>query len=814
MARRDSTVTIRNFLGLNRRDAGEKVKDNQFYRIQNFYQAIKGFFFKRFGTAVDLSSASFFGASAVTGIHRNYGLEKCTLYFCEPDAALLPTPGAGPVLTEIAGGDLFGGDFVEPVKVCFKWCGFGAESEQSPDSTITVSDVTKGVRVTIPAFPAGIKSANVFAKRASGEYAYMGTVYAPGTLDIKHFMGPSSAFADAMTSLDVTVPESNAGSLVKGTYYISAAWVVGAFGASVPTLSAATAARVRADNGKIDVKFNGPDSTNLAKSIYVFIGTKTEKEHPMTCVGILKAGETLTISKIPTNTSAQSHPDLEKSSGAGSVPAKFNNTTSAGNPNRIGFILKKDSAGFVTEIFPSRTLGFLGSVATKDPYTGETTLFNPYTFGGPKTKADETRWLGVASEPVFTWFNGLSYFVNSVDIPWQTDGFAMGQIARVSGTLLPRPPKYIATFQNMLLTGGGEQGNQIYACNAFNSQNWAVGGSGSANRFVTIGDSYGDGVTAIGVFTLATEAVNDPRAYFLAFKKHGVFMKDTFPDPTSGVGAPLQQLSGRVGCIAYRSIVQTPIGVMFLGSDADIYLIRGGGEPVRVGTSVQPVLDHLKLNDDLMKQATAVFHDNHYKLCYSPAGSTTNDEQLWADIRITPQDQITWTGPHTGLKIGPQIVLVGETDDFSRIACRQDAIGTIKLDDTSTMQDIGSNIVSTLESKTYRFKDEAHMKRIMGAIFDCYYDPAYQNDLLFEAFADEYYQQVNKSLSNGSAIWDSSSFDSSMWGGGQYVGVPCPLSASNLIGRTFKYRLTHSNASQFVIAATTIQIKPERRLLI
>lgn len=430
----------------------------------------------------------------------------------------------------------------------------------------------------------------------------------------------------------------------------------------------------------------------------------------------------------------------------------------------------------------------------------------------------------------FAYLSGLSYFVNGVDIPWQTDGKTLGIIVPNAGTsstggILPPFARFITRWQDQLLLAGADAKNQVYACNSNSPRAWCVGGNTQQLRFVTIGDLFGDNPTAISVFSRTTDAIDTPGSYFLSFKKHGVWMLNTFPDPTQAVGvyvgASMNQLSGRVGCVAPKSIVSTPLGVLFLGNDGDIYMIRGGGEPYRIGQKVQPFFAHLVGNDTLMSQVSACYFADpgsgagFYKISYpSSSTSTGNDAQLWADLRTQDNNPITWSGPHTGINVASQTVYVGESDNGNRMALLADGSQVVRLDDPSTFSHLGTAISSVLQSKTFRFKSETQFKRFMGALVDAFYDSSQTHSLLVEFFADSYYAQVNLTLSTGGAVWDVSQWDQGMWSDALYQGIPALIGDMNLVGRTLYIRITHSNPNPFILAAIVLPIKPERRSIV
>lgn len=839
MSTRMPTLRVENFFGVNRRDGGDKILNNEFLTIQNFYQATKGLFYKRAGTSYD--NQTFPGASQVTGLHRSPGAYQTpfTLYHCLPDGTARPTPTTDLTFTEIAGGNLFNGGVVSVVRICYTMVGMGLEGQyntkfragyvstanldswnQTGHQTFTPSANTKGIRITAPAFPSGIRSINLFASIGNMEMTYIGSIsVSGGTYDLVNFIGPAAASADAAPA--VSLSAASGGNLAPGTYWVTVAWITDSGCKEnmnslsyVPAVKLAAAQSIQLTPGKnaIIAGISGT-SANGAKDVYVFIGTRNPADHPLSWVqnSVTTLGST-TINNLPIQSNAQTF----------NVRQALSNSADVDTPSfasglgylslesyRQSFLLKKDTNG-LNEIFPSRTLVmFSRGITAYDPIEGTSANLLP---DGSMMAPVNLHTGQTLYAPSIAQFQNLSILVNGVDLMWQTDGFALAVTVPKVGTYLPAISRYIGVFQGQIISAVLPGSNLVYGSNALDQRNWASGGSGFALKFVQIGEAYSDSPTAIAVFSRTTDSINSPGSYFLGFKKNGTWMLNTFPDPTGGVGASMLQLSGRIGCMAPDTIKSTTFGTIFLGADGDIYVIKGGSEPQRIGTKVQELLKHLTANDGLMKLCTAVFHDNHYKLSYpSSATSTGNDAQIWGDMRIDMDNpMVTWSGPHIGINIGKQIVRNGENDDSARMGLLASGAASVILDDTSTYQDLGSPIVSVIGTKVYRNNLENNIKRYIGALIDAYFDSAFSHSLLVEFFADTYYAQSNLTLSSGGATWDGSLFDQGLWSDALFRAVTATL-GQNLNGRTLSLKFTHSSAAPFIISKFLVPYQPERR---
>lgn len=1076
--------TIKNWAGVNLKDAADKVADNEVLASQNCYQPSKGSFFNRFGSVLDQPAATFPLASRISGVWRHYSVDgdRFSLYHCVPNSSLLPDNTVDLTLSEIADtlGNIFGGGGIVALRVCYSWIGAGLEqtynsrnragfpavgsfplnaSANPAHQTITLGSASSTLSVVVPAFPSGVRGANIFVARGTAtQMVYMGSVTTSGgQILVREFIGPvaansdqflatlpssatmtaytpsgtdvttalnaynsATAFYNAIYQKDlnlglgppaivpgtdlgnaynamivakntyvstqaaaagllttgttydakvvqidnktglilaispvfsgvsgtavliglplvgatpngsylqlffgthsgtlflvpqaqivtgnpatgITFTQSNAlppggtvvvsvlptsgqtapaapggsnqqpfigeasfagGTLTPGNYWVGFSWVCdtnnqeGSGGLRTTKVQCAQQLTLINQNASIGAAMPSLPSVNGAQSIYVFVGTQDPTKHPMTCVGIGRAGgDDFAITAIPSH-NAQTSPTLF---GPDKNSAVFWNGVSDGLVGgtgyqvgqamqaRFAFMLARKNDGAVTEIFPSRThltqvfenlqtIAYQGDYYFQGSQGAQIQLHNwapqPKSQNDLYVRSASTppyiqpyAWSRTVNDPSFCYQLGMSYFANGADIPWQTDGYTLGQLsvaAAVNQTLLPPPPKYIFVFQNSLIAAGN--GNQVYASNANQPFNWAVGGDGPAVRFVTIGDAVGSGVTASGIFTPQTEATSNPGSFLIGFKKIGVWMVNGVPDPVAGIGTPMVQISGRAGCVAYRSIAQTPIGTVFMGQDANVYLIRSVAEPVRIGTKIQNALKHLVGNDVLMRLCTATYHDNHYKLSFPSAaivaagGVIYCDSEYWADLRTEGGDPIKWFGPMVGRSVGCQIVLAGDQDDLSRLVADGSQIRTYTADSITTLSDLSptntaQSVVKQVKSKQYRGGLEAHLKRILGANLDMYLDFGFTNEVLVEFFADSFYQQVDRIISSGGAIWDASNWDGSNWADAEWFGRAFLL-GTNISGRTGQFQITHSNSAPFALAAVTLITQPENRRMV
>ena len=196
---------------------------------------------------------------------------------------------------------------------------------------------------------------------------------------------------------------------------------------------------------------------------------------------------------------------------------------------------------------------------------------------------------------------------------------------------------------------------------------------------IRIGDSIYEPVTKVVVNSVSSDS-QGIKGQLVVFTNKRVVSYDGLP-PISGnpTGTAFHSVAlSEVGCVAPKTVVQTPAGLMFLGTDGLVYIIPrfSNGGPLPVSRAIEPVFKHLSLTSQ--KQCAAVYDDGHYKISvpevnylgigftsrtnspqpqitpYGNPGATVPSVQYWLDVREPPAPQIdfgfVWTGPHTGMK--------------------------------------------------------------------------------------------------------------------------------------------------------------------
>lgn len=164
----------------------------------------------------------------------------------------------------------------------------------------------------------------------------------------------------------------------------------------------------------------------------------------------------------------------------------------------------------------------------------------------------------------------------------------------------------------------------------------------------------------------------------------------------------LDHISDIVGCVSPRSVVSTPKGTIFLGSDLQVYLLPyGSGELIPIGHKIQSQstgtigIESIPLAQ--LSKAAAAYHDGLYKLSFAVSGGTSNTRQYWLDVSRLAVDERGFYGPWYGPMIGMGISMFanqnGPGDDGRLIGGEAGANGFVyRVNEPSIFTDNGANI--------------------------------------------------------------------------------------------------------------------------
>lgn len=243
-------------------------------------------------------------------------------------------------------------------------------------------------------------------------------------------------------------------------------------------------------------------------------------------------------------------------------------------------------------------------------------------------------------------------------------------------------------FKNSLVIGGFaryrpfvDANEEGYLGGAFEGPNYiAFSESRNSHMFhpgavIRIGANKQEPVTAMGRISSPSdsEGINSQLAIFTSRKVvvfNGLPPQGAVIENISGFGPTDESnqfaasLNFDVGTTAQRSVVETPYGLVFLGTDGVVYVLRGAEKPQPIGRAIQPILRGLA--GESMRRAVGYFDKGFYKLIVPdiPAGNTedmitqfnppatTNSQMLSSSMFATNTVNIVSSTFFTGSSLG------------------------------------------------------------------------------------------------------------------------------------------------------------------
>lgn len=292
-------------------------------------------------------------------------------------------------------------------------------------------------------------------------------------------------------------------------------------------------------------------------------------------------------------------------------------------------------------------------------------------------------------------------------------------------------------------------------------------------------------VTAIGKNTFST-ADQSLREVLVVWGSHTMWRVIT-PANTNSI----EQISRVVGCKSPKTVINTPIGLMFLGSDRMVYLMQSEGDPAKVGLAIYPELTAIP--EAQLIDAAATYHNGFYKLSFAPSGGTTNTLQYWADVLRVQlgEARLNWYGPMTGLALSCLVAQEGPDDPLDLVA-GDDTTGTVwKLDQADTWVDHLTAITGQIFTKEFSEGDRLREKIWNGFGFG--YLKQDSGTVSVSASIDAGRTSASDTLSwtGSGSLWDTMVWDVDEWAGDSYqedvLNWP-----QRVVGRTVQIQLEHA----------------------
>ena len=193
---------------------------------------------------------------------------------------------------------------------------------------------------------------------------------------------------------------------------------------------------------------------------------------------------------------------------------------------------------------------------------------------------------------------GPVFMSNGTNTPLYFDGTNFGTWTADSSSTATLPNgKYLTIHENRIFSAGASNPSALY----WSEVQVGVGTlpcRWNQENIQLFDPNDGDEITGLGKVG----------SNLAIFKKHKVFI---LFDSSTGAS---RRLTDSVGCIASRSIVETPMGLFFL-SDKGVYVTNGGAVEL-ISDQITPTIEGL-INPEL---CTAIFYKNHYYLSCPSSG--------------------------------------------------------------------------------------------------------------------------------------------------------------------------------------------------
>lgn len=208
-----------------------------------------------------------------------------------------------------------------------------------------------------------------------------------------------------------------------------------------------------------------------------------------------------------------------------------------------------------------------------------------------------------ATEYYFAQADDEIYWVNGQDSCFKYDGTT---VSAVTGSYIPSAPKYLTFHKNRLFLVDGTDNTKLTF-----SELGEYGTFQSTNFIYCPSPKSGDPITGIRVF-------QDNLIVFTRSTKYILFGED----PGNFV---LRQSSGKKGAVNQATIASDPNFVYYL-SDDGVWRFNGSSDQL-VSDAIQNEVDSIATKT----KASAVIHDNYYRLYYTTQTSGVNDGGLLFD---------------------------------------------------------------------------------------------------------------------------------------------------------------------------------------
>jgi hypothetical protein len=194
---------------------------------------------------------------------------------------------------------------------------------------------------------------------------------------------------------------------------------------------------------------------------------------------------------------------------------------------------------------------------------------------------------------------GPLWGMNGTDTPKHWTG--AGNIGDWTATVgaVPNGTMCLYLRNRVFVAGVGANPNRLYFSNIGNPRDWPVA------NVVDFDPSDGDAITGLGT----------AGSYLLVFKRSKTYVVTDLDIGTN------RMVSSTTGCVAHRSISESPMGTFFLTADKGV-MVTNGQTLKQLSLNITPTLDGIVAAQ--RQNACGSFFNDHYYLSVCTSGSTNN----------------------------------------------------------------------------------------------------------------------------------------------------------------------------------------------
>ncbi len=432
-----------------------------------------------------------------------------------------------------------------------------------------------------------------------------------------------------------------------------------------------------------------------------------------------------------------------------------------------GIRVYRSSAPTKTTIVASN----VGTDATRVYYLNGSDNFTQITNG--------TGWAGFTlnSDVYFAVWKGNVYVTSGTAVIQKITDPTSGDMSDISGN--SNYPQYITLHRNRLWVAGGNMTEGQVECSYLSDDtDWA---SGNGEVF-NLGLNDGDPIKQL--ISLGDDLIiykNDSIRRITGDSADNWFVREWHKD---------------IGCVASKSVTNTPYGHLFLASDNKIYLFNG--QQFRpVSQNIQPWLDNI--SSGMRDNVAGIWFGNYYYLAISKTGSSYNDVILLLDLRTLGENSPSWW-LYDNINVNAFVKYDGPGDTNVLYYCDSDA-GFYRQMNTGTADD-GTDFTAEYHSKKHTF-GQPHIEKAWDRLnVDVASNTGDYTLKLKKGFDDSYEKEYTIATGGSDIQWAASG--GATWGSSTWQGDdPSRYSYEDLLsteldGSHLSFYVKHDTAYQDV----------------